>query len=56
MPGYAEVLADHHRWDAVVPEPGRSGGTQPVLPEKEGDRGRIYRVLLLRVGSKACPA
>ena len=32
------------------------GGTQPVLPEKEGDRGRIYRILLLRVGSKACPA
>ncbi len=30
-----QVLADYHRWDPVVSEKKRSGGTQPVLSKEE---------------------
>ena len=47
-----KVLADYYRWDTVVSEQKRSGGTQPVLSKEERNRGRIYGVLLLCIGSE----
>ena len=38
----------------VVSEQKRSGGTQLVLSKEKGTEARIYRELLLCIGSKDC--